>query len=70
MRLNWISANEIVGASGQRGKMTNRLTLDLRDGSTRKLLWLSVDRADVPLLAALATWRVATTSAGAFGLDS
>ncbi|MET0602087.1 MAG: hypothetical protein ABW167_08880 [Baekduia sp.] len=69
-QLNWISANEIAGASGRRGKMTDRLTLDLHDGSTRKLLWLSVDRADVPLLAALNTWRVVSTSAGAFGLDS
>jgi hypothetical protein len=69
-QLNWISADEIAGTSGHRGKMTDRLTLDLRDGSTHKLLWLSVDRADVPLLGVLNAWDVAPTSPGAFGQDS
>jgi hypothetical protein len=33
--------------------MDDRLTLDLCDGTARELLWLSVARADIPLLAAL-----------------
>jgi hypothetical protein len=69
-QLNWIPANEIVAASGRRGRMANRLTLDLRGGTRRKLLWMNVDRADIPLLAALSAWGVAPTSPGAFGRDS
>ncbi|WCB97054.1 hypothetical protein DSM104299_05825 [Baekduia alba] len=69
-QLSWIPAGEIVAARGRRGRMADRLTLDLRDGTARKLLWLSVDRADVPLLAALNAWGVAPTSPGAFGRGS
>ena len=50
--------------------MADRLTLDLRDGASRKLLWMSVDRADVPLLAAMGAWGVALESTAAFGLDA
>jgi hypothetical protein len=57
-QLSWIPAGEIVAASARRGRMTDRLNLDLRDGTTRKLLWLGVDRADVPLLTALDSWGV------------
>lgn len=67
-QLSWISADEIVASSGRRGRMADRLTLDLRDGMARKLLWLKADRADVPLVAALKAWGVAPTSAGTFGL--
>jgi hypothetical protein len=69
-QLSWITAGEVVAASGRRGRMVDRLSLDLRDGTARKLLWMSVDRADVPLLAALNAWGVAPTSPGAFGLDA
>jgi hypothetical protein len=68
-RRSWIPAGEIVAASGHRGRMTDRLSLDLRDGTARKLLWLKADRADVPLLAALDAWGVAPTSSGAFGVN-
>jgi hypothetical protein len=67
--LVWIPASEITGASGRRGRMVDRLALDLRGGGKRKLLWMSVDRGDVPLLAALNAWGVAQASPGAFGLD-
>ena len=69
-RLSWIPAGEIVAASGHRGRMTDRLSLDLRDGASHKLLWMSVDRADIPLLAALNAWGVPPTSPGAFGRDA
>jgi hypothetical protein len=65
----WIPAGEIVGASGRRGRTTDRLGLDLRDGTTRKLLWLKADRADLPLLAALEGWGVTPATSGAFGLS-
>lgn len=65
--LVWIPAEAIVAASGRRGRMADRLSLDLRDGARRKLLWMSVDRSDVPLTAALSAWGVEPTSAGAFG---
>jgi hypothetical protein len=68
-QLVWIPAEEIVGASGRRGRMGDRLTLDLRGGAKRKLLWMSVNRADVPLLAALSAWGIAPASPGAFGHD-
>jgi hypothetical protein len=69
-QLVWIPADEIVAAGGRRGRMAHRLSLDLRDGPRRKLLWMNVDRADAPLMAALNAWGVAPTSPGAFGLDS
>jgi hypothetical protein len=67
-QLTWIPANEIVGASGRRGRMADRLSLDLRDGTERKLLWLSVDRADVPLSAALKAWGIVPAGPETFGL--
>jgi hypothetical protein len=69
-QLSWIPASEIVAASGHRGRMVDRLSLHLRDGGSRKLLWMSVDRADIPLLAALNAWGVAPASPGAFGVDA
>jgi hypothetical protein len=69
-QLSWIPAGEIVAASGRRGRMVDRLSLELRDGTARKLLWLKADRADVPLLAALDAWGVVPTNSGGFGLDS
>jgi hypothetical protein len=69
-RLSWIPAGAIVVASGRRGRLADRLSLDLRDGASRKLLWMSVDRADIPLLAALSAWGVALTSPGAFERDA
>jgi hypothetical protein len=66
-QLVWIAANDIVAASGHRGRVTDRLTLELRGGTKRKLLWMSVDRADRPLLASLTAWGVAPMSPG-FGL--
>ncbi|MES1193875.1 MAG: hypothetical protein ABUM26_06080 [Solirubrobacterales bacterium] len=69
-QLVWIPASEIVAASGHRGRMADRLTLDLRDGATRKLLWMSVDRAHVPLQGALSEWGVALESPIAFGPDA
>jgi hypothetical protein len=60
-QLSWIPAVEIVAASGHRGRTADRLTLQLRGGTKRKFLWMSADRADVPLLAALNAWGVATT---------
>jgi hypothetical protein len=69
-QLVWIPAGEIVGASGHRGRMADRLTFDLRDGTRRKLLWMNVDRADIPLVAALNAWGVAPTSPDTFGLDT
>ena len=68
-QLNWIPAEEIVAASGRRGRMSDRLSLELRDGAKRKLLWMSADRAGVPVLAALRAWDITVTSSGAFGLD-
>ena len=58
--LSWIPAEEIVAASGRGGRMVNRLTLELRGGARRKLLWANVDPADVPLRAALSEWDVPT----------
>jgi hypothetical protein len=69
-QLSWIPAGEIVAASGHRGRMADRLSLDLRDGASRKLLWMSVDRADIPLVVALDAWGIAPTSPGPFGLDA
>lgn len=54
----WIGAEEVVGASGRHGRKADRLSLELRDGTERKLLWLAVDRADVPLREALGGWGV------------
>ena len=68
-QLVWVPADAIVGTSGHRGRMADRLSIDLRDGARRKWLWLSVDRADVPLLVALKAWGVAPSSSGTFGLD-
>ena len=68
-QLSWMPASEIVAARGRRGRTVDRLSLDLRDGASHKLLWMSVDRADIPLLAALDAWGVASASPGAFGLD-
>jgi hypothetical protein len=65
----WIAAEEIAGSDGRRGRTSDRLNLELRDGSRRKLLWLKADRADVPLLAALDAWGVAPASLGAFGRE-
>jgi hypothetical protein len=65
--LVWVSADEIGAARSRRGRIVDRLNLDLGGGSARKLLWLSVDRADVPLLAALSAWGVAPPSPGTFG---
>ncbi len=69
-RVSWIPAGEIVAASGHRGRTADRLSLDLRDGASHKLLWMSVDRADIPLLAALKAWGVTPTNPGACGRDA
>jgi hypothetical protein len=66
-RPSWIPNSEIVAASGRRGRMTDRLSLGLRGGSARKLLWLKDDRADIPLAAALEAWGTRPESAGGFG---
>lgn len=58
-RLSWIAAGDIAGASVRQGRLNGRLGLRLRDGTARKLLWLSADRADLPLLVALRGWGVA-----------
>jgi hypothetical protein len=67
-QLIWIPARAIIAASGHRGRMVDRLILELRGGAKRKLLWMSVDGADRPLLASLSAWGVAPASPGAFGL--
>jgi hypothetical protein len=68
-QLTWIPAGDIAAARGRRGRMTDRLTLDLRDGTRRKLLWMSADRADGPLVTALRDWDIAPASPGPFGSD-
>ena len=39
----------------------------MRGGAKHKLLWMSVDRADVPLVAALSAWGIEADSPGPFG---
>jgi hypothetical protein len=65
--LDWIPAAEILATSTRRGKMADRLTLELRSDTKHKLLWMSVDRADVHLLEGLRAWGVAPPNPGAFG---
>jgi hypothetical protein len=69
--LDWIHRELALrrrsAADARRGRTVDRLSLDLRAGRSRKLLWLSVDQADIPLLAALNAWGIATTSPGGFG---
>jgi hypothetical protein len=54
----WIAASEIAAAEGRHGRTADRLTLELRGGERRKLLWLAVDRADRSLREALEGWGV------------
>jgi hypothetical protein len=58
----WIAANDIAAATLHRGLTTNSAVLSLRDGSCIKLLWMRRDRAEQPLIDALARWAVPTTS--------
>ncbi|HMJ35625.1 MAG TPA: hypothetical protein VK501_17075 [Baekduia sp.] len=44
--------------------MADRLALDLRSGAKHQLSWMTVDRADVPLLTA---WGIEPPSPAAFG---
>ncbi len=55
----WIAAEDIVAGDGHHGRTSDRLTLELRDGKKRKLLWLSVDEAMEPLREALTGWGAA-----------
>jgi hypothetical protein len=67
-QLVWIPAGEIIAASGHRGRVADRLTLELRGGAKRKLLWMGIDGADRPLVAVLSGWGVTPSSSGAFGV--
>jgi hypothetical protein len=56
----WIEADQIARASLRGGIKNDRLKLWLQDGTTVKLLWLSVDPASAHLRPALASWGVQT----------
>lgn len=62
----WVRADQITAATVRRGLPTNGTVLRLRDESCVKLLWMRRDRAEQPLIDALARWGVPTT----FGSDS
>ena len=60
----WISADRLVSATLRRGLTTNGVVLGLRGETRVKLLWMRRDRAERPLLDALAQWGVPTSGGG------